>query len=79
MKINTTSPVEEAITEIATDLENGANETDPWQNPAAGLAIKAGQNALAGLRAVLDALGDLEPGPALIVNDALREGLGVTW
>jgi hypothetical protein len=46
---------------------------------AADIALDSASRAVAALRAVLAALGDLEPVPALVVNDALRTGLGVNW
>jgi hypothetical protein len=79
MKI-ATDPVAEVVDGIAADLNHGRQVLDLDQLPdyPASIALASAERALAGLRAVLRALGDLEPGPALIVNDALRRGLGVT-
>lgn len=79
MKI-ATDPVAEAIDGIAVDLYHGHEvlAEDQLSDYPAAIALISADRAVAGLRAVLGALGDLEPGPALIVNDALRRGLGVT-
>lgn len=81
MKIDSKSPVEEAVDELEADIQAGYHVLDMDQVPdyAGAIAVASGERAVRGLRAVLAALGDLEPGPALIVNDALRSGLGVTW
>lgn len=80
MKIDS-DPVAEALAEISGDLDHGRLVLAEDQMPdyPATIAVSAAERALSGLRAVLAALGDLEPGPALIVNEALRRGLGVTW
>lgn len=76
MKIDTKSPVEEAVDELAADIACGHQAPHTFDGD---VAVAAGERAIRGLRAVLAAMADLEPGPALIVNDALRSGLGVTW
>lgn len=73
------SPVEQALDKIELDLIRGAAVLDEDQLPdyPAAIAIRSANRATSGLRAVMDALGDLEPGPALIIEDALRRGLWV--
>jgi hypothetical protein len=70
------SPVEQAVTRIAEDLHRADAQVFPTPDVTAA-AMTAAHQAVAGLRAVLDAMADLEPAPALIINAALRAGLKV--
>lgn len=74
-------PVERAVDEIDLKLIAGQQvlEMDQADDYPAAVALAGAAKAVAGLRAVLAALADLEPGPALTINDALRRGLGVNW
>jgi hypothetical protein len=80
MTVQARSPVEEAIDDLAADLEDGAAALNLDQAAAypGVIAVTAGQKAVAALRKVLAAMADLEPGAALEIDDALRAGLGVT-
>lgn len=75
------SPVEQALDQIDLDITFGqeALEGDQLPDYPAAFALEGATRAVAALRAVIAALGDLEPGPALTINDALRRGLQVTW
>jgi hypothetical protein len=80
-------PVAHVIEGLAADITAGRRVLADDQMPGypatatldAAVALDSASRAVAALRAVLRALGDLEPGPALAINDALRTGLGVNW
>ncbi len=72
--------LDELVGEVATELKAGADILQTLE--PAGIvplplaqAIDAGRIAAGALTEVVAALGDLEPGPALIVADALQRGL----
>ncbi|MFL6114327.1 MAG: hypothetical protein ACJ786_23650 [Catenulispora sp.] len=80
-------PIAHVIEGLAADIAAGRRVLTDDRMPGypttatldAAVALDSASRAVAALRAVLAALGDLEPVPALVVNDALRTGLGVNW
>jgi hypothetical protein len=86
MNINT-DPISEAIDDIAADIDHGwqvlaearLTSTSSLARSTSSLALVSAEKAVNALRAVTDAIGELEPGPALVIAGALRAGLGVTW
>lgn len=70
-------PIEETLAEIRRELNTAIEAHDPWRSgPAVTLGLTAGLQASNALSAILQALGDLDPGAALIVMDAMERGLG---
>lgn len=71
--------LDELVGEVRTELNAGAEALaaiDQFALPGPLLqALDAGRIAAAALAEVVAALADLEPGPALIVADALQRGL----
>jgi hypothetical protein len=73
--MKTDIPLDAQLAEIQDDLQRGDAATNGWNAPTASLAIGQGIRAGRALAEVLDAVGDLEPGPALIITDAITRGL----
>lgn len=73
-------PITDAINEIRDELTRAQEAERPWatpEGPTISLALNAGQRAASALADVFAALGELEPGPALTVTEAVERALGV--
>jgi hypothetical protein len=73
--MKTDIPLDDQLAEIRDDLQRADDVTSGWTAPTASLGLGQGIRAARALAQVLDALGDLEPGPALIITDAIARGL----
>jgi hypothetical protein len=69
--------LEELVTDVTAEVRAGSEAiTDIARFPVpVAQALDAGRAAADALTEVLAALGDLDPGAALIVTDALQRGL----
>lgn len=75
--MKTDTPLDDQLAEIHEDLLNADALTDGLQAPTVSFGLFQGIRAGRALTEVLAALGDLEPGPALIITDAIARGLDV--
>lgn len=73
--MKTDIPLDDQLAEIGDDLKRGDAACDTFHAPTASLGLIQGLRAHAALTEVLTAVGDLEPGSALIVTDAITRGL----
>lgn len=72
------APLDMMLDELDRDITRAAQAVNPWTAPDGLCAgLESGAQAVTALRAVRDALGQLEPGAALTVLDALERGLAV--
>lgn len=68
---------DDLVAEIRDDLQRADAATDGVQAPTTSFGLFQGLRATHALTEVLQALGDLQPDPALIVTDAIERGLDV--
>jgi hypothetical protein len=73
-------PIAKSLHELRGDLTAAQYAVQPWTptGPTLALGIAAGGRAVTALEAVVQALGDLQPGAALVVTEALERALVAT-